>query len=99
MRTATSGVEKPWSQHFEGELSRNAVADARGGTYTPGFYSGRDWSTSSGNFSNAISSVASGMSAAMVAAQPSSSSGSGFSGGGGGGGSGGGGGGGGGGGW
>ncbi len=92
------GVEKPWSQHFEGELSRNAVADARGG-YSPGFYSGRDWSSSSGGFSNAVSSVASGMSAAMIAAQPSSSSGSGFSGGGGGGGSGGGGGGGGGGGW
>ncbi|MBN9317414.1 MAG: DUF2207 domain-containing protein [Devosia sp.] len=92
------GVEKPWSQHFEGELSRNAVADAPGGVYTPGFYSGRDWSTSSGGFSNTVSSVASGMSAAMVAAQPSSSSGSGFSGGGGGG-SGGGGGGGGGGGW
>lgn len=93
------GVEKPWSQHFEGELSRNAVADARGGGYSPGFYSGRDWSTSSGGFSNTVASVASGMSAAMVAAQPSSSSGSGFSGGGGGGGSGGGGGGGGGGGW
>ena len=94
------GVEKPWSEHFEGELSRNAVADARGGSYTPGFYSGRDWSSRSGGFANTVSSVASGMSAAMVAAQPSSSSGSGFSGGGGGGGgSGGGGGGGGGGGW
>ncbi|WP_423068775.1 DUF2207 domain-containing protein [Devosia sp. CN2-171] len=92
------GVEKPWSQHFEGELSRNAVADARGG-YSPGFYSGSNWSNSSGGISNAVSSVASGMSAAMIAAQPSSSSGSGFSGGGGGGGSGGGGGGGGGGGW
>ncbi|MDB5540653.1 MAG: putative rane protein precursor [Devosia sp.] len=92
------GVEKPWSQHFEGELSRNAVAGASS-RYSPGFYSGRNWSTSSGGFSNTVSSVASGMSAAMVAAQPSSSSGSGFSGGGGGGGSGGGGGGGGGGGW
>ena len=92
------GVERPWSEHFEGELSRNAVADARGGSYTPGFYSGRDWSSSSGGFSKTVSSVASGMSAAMIAAQPSSSSGSGFSGGGGGG-SGGGGGGGGGGGW
>lgn len=93
------GVEKPWSEHFEGELARNAVADAHG-SYSPGFYSGRDWSSSSGGFANTVSSVASGMSAAMVAAQPSSSSGSGFSGGGGGGGgSGGGGGGGGGGGW
>lgn len=93
------GVEKPWSEHFEGELARNAVADAQSGSYSPGFYSGRNWSSSSGGFSNTVASVASGMSAAMLAAQPSSSSGSGFSGGGGGGGSGGGGGGGGGGGW
>ncbi len=90
------GVEKPWSQHFEAELARNAVADARGGTYTPGFYSGGNWASSTRGFANTVSSVASGMSAAMIAAQPSSSSGSGFSGGGG---SGGGGGGGGGGGW
>jgi len=95
------GVEKPWSEHFEAELARNAVADAEGSSYAPGFYTGRNWSNSSGGFANSVSSVASGMSAAMVAAQPSSSSGSGFSsgGGGGGGGSGGGGGGGGGGGW
>ncbi len=94
------GVEKPWSEHFEGELARNAVADVGAGGYHPAWYSGRDWSTSSGGFSNAVSSVASGMSAAMIAAQPASSSSSGFSGGGGGGGSsGGGGGGGGGGGW
>ncbi len=78
------GVEKPWSEHFEGELARNAVSDARDG-YSPGFYSGRNWSSSSGSFANTVSSVASGMSAAMIAAQPSSSSGSGFSGGGGGG--------------
>jgi hypothetical protein len=82
------GVEKPWSEHFEGELSRNAVAGADS-NYHPGFYSGRNWS--SGGFSNTVSSVASGMSAAMMAAQPSTSSGSGFSGGGGGGSSGGGG--------
>jgi hypothetical protein len=94
------GVEKPWSEHFQAELARNAVADAQGGDYHPSFYSGRSWSSGSGSFANTVSSVASGMSAAMIAAQPSSSSGSGFSGGGGGGGSsGGGGGGGGGGGW
>jgi uncharacterized membrane protein YgcG len=92
------GVEKPWSEHFEAELARNAVGGADG-DYQPSFYSGRSWSSSSGSFSNTVSSLASGMSAAMIAAQPSSSSGSGFSGGGGGGGSGGGGGGGGGGGW
>ena len=95
------GVEKPWSEHFEGELARNAVADAQGGVYQPTWYHGRDWSSSSGGFSKTVSSVATGMSAAMIAAQPVSSSSSGFSSGGGGGGgsSGGGGGGGGGGGW
>lgn len=93
------GVEKPWSEHFEGELARNAVADVPAGGYHPGWYHGRDWSASSGGFSRSVASVASGMSAAMIAAQPASSSSSGFGGGGGGGGSGGGGGGGGGGGW
>ncbi|MGV3490590.1 MAG: DUF2207 domain-containing protein [Devosia sp.] len=93
-------VEKPWSEHFEAELARNAVGGAPSGDYQPNFYSGRSWSAGSGSFSNTVSSVATGMSAAMIASQPSSSSGSGFSGGGGGGGgSGGGGGGGGGGGW
>jgi uncharacterized membrane protein YgcG len=92
------GVEKPWSDHFEAELARNAVADADS-SYQPSFYSGRSWSSSSGGFSNAVSTASAAMSAAMIAAQPSSSSGSGFSSGGGGGGSGGGGGGGGGGGW
>ncbi len=91
------GVEKPWSEHFEGELARSAVEGADS-SYQPSFYSGRSWSSGSGGFSNTVSTVAAGMSAAMIAAQPSSSSGSGFSGGGGGG-SGGGGGGGGGGGW
>lgn len=91
------GIEKPWSHYFQSELARNAIAGTTAASYAPGWYSGRDFS--SGNFSNTVSSVASGMTAAMVAAQPQSSSSSGFSGGGGGGGSGGGGGGGGGGGW
>jgi hypothetical protein len=97
------GVEKPWSERFEADLMRNAVADATSGSYSPHWYRGSSWSTggSSGDFSKSFSSIATGMSAAMIAAQPSTSSGSGFSGGGGGGGgsSGGGGGGGGGGGW
>jgi hypothetical protein len=96
------GVEKPWSERFEADLARHAVADATGDTYSPYWYRGSSWSTSgsSGDFSKSFSSIATGMSAAMIAAQPVSSSGSGFSGGGGGGGSsGGGGGGGGGGGW
>ncbi|HEY0919626.1 DUF2207 domain-containing protein [Devosia sp.] len=93
------GVEKPWTEHFEGELARHAVADVPAGGYQPGWYYGRDWSSSDGGFSRTVSSVASGMSAAMIAAQPAASSSSGFGGGGGGGSSGGGGGGGGGGGW
>lgn len=89
------GVEKLWSQRFEADLARNAVPDATTG-YSPLWYVGPNWSSSSQSISNTVQSVATGMSAAMIAAQPSSSSGSGFSGGGG---SGGGGGGGGGGGW
>jgi hypothetical protein len=88
------GVEEPWSDHFEGELARNAV-EGVSGTYQPRFYSGSSWA-GSGNFSRAVATTTTAIGAAMVAAQPSSSSGSGFSGGGG---SGGGGGGGGGGGW
>ena len=43
------GVEKPWTQRFEGDLARNAVADAQGG-YSPGWYRGNDWSSSSSGF-------------------------------------------------
>lgn len=87
------GVEKPWSEHFEAELQRNAVSDARDG-YSPHWYSGSR-SFSAGNLSRAISTASSGMAAAMIAAQPvqassSGSGGGGFSGGGGGGGGGGG---------
>lgn len=87
------GVEKPWSEHFEAELARNAVPDADA-NYAPGWYSGGR-SFSSGSISRAISTASSGMAAAMVAAQPvqassSGSGGGGFSGGGGGGGGGGG---------
>ena len=92
------GVEKPWSDHFEAELARNAVPDVERG-YRPTWYRGSSFS--SGRLSNAISAATTGMAAAMVAAQPVQASSSGFSGGSGGGGgfSGGGGGGGGGGGW
>jgi hypothetical protein len=89
------GVEKPWSEHFEAELARNSVSDARGDGYSPHWYSGRNGGFSSGGLSRAISTASSGMAAAMVAAQPvqassSGSGGGGFSGGGGGGGGGGG---------
>ncbi|HEV7344959.1 MAG TPA: DUF2207 domain-containing protein [Devosia sp.] len=93
------GVEKPWSEHFEGELARNAVSNVdSNNVYRPRWYSGRS-SFSSGNISRSISAAAAGMTAAMVAAQPVQASSSGFSSGGGGGGFSGGGGGGGGGGW
>lgn len=90
------GVEKPWSEHFEAELARNAVSDTTDTAYSPRWYSGaRNFSTNS--ISNAISTASSGMAAAMIAAQPvqasssgSSGGGGGFSGGGGGGGGGGG---------
>jgi len=93
------GVEKPWSQHFEAELARNAVADVPVG-YSPVWYSGTSFSP--GRISDTVAAATSGMTAAMLAAQPVQASSSGFSSGGGGGGggfSGGGGGGGGGGGW
>jgi uncharacterized membrane protein len=101
------GVEKPWTQHFEGELARNAVVGATAtgaaiGAYIPLWYSGSS-GFSANNISSTISTAAASMSAAMIAAQPVQASSSGFSSGGGGGGgggfSGGGGGGGGGGGW
>ncbi len=85
------GVEKPWSEHFEGELARHAVSDVSDSSYSPSWYHGRDsWNSSSGGFSRTVAAATTGMSAAMVAAQPVQSSSSGFSSGGGGGGGGGG---------
>ncbi|NGP17479.1 DUF2207 family protein [Devosia aurantiaca] len=85
-------VEKPWSDHFEAELARNAQPQ---GSYSPVWYSGRNGGWSNGGLSRGVAAASSGMAAAMVAAQPvqassSGSSGGGFSGGGGGGGGGGG---------
>ena len=97
------GVEKPWSEHFDAELARHAVADAPA-NYAPVWYT-RGTPGAAGraasSMTNAVSAAAASMTAAMVAAQPVQASSSGFSGSGGGGGgfSGGGGGGGGGGGW
>ncbi len=87
------GVEKPWSEHFEAELARNAATD-EGRSYHPGWYSGRN-GFSTGGLSKTVAAASTGMAAAMVAAQPvqassSGSGGGGFSGGGGGGGGGGG---------
>lgn len=86
------GVEKPWTERFEADLSRHAVSDTQDG-YSPHWYRGSSFSSSS--LSNNVSSLATGMSAAMIASRPASASGSGssgggFSGGGGGGGGGGG---------
>jgi len=72
------GVEKPWSEHFEAELSRNAVPDATAG-YHPMWYHGSSFAP--GRMSKDIAAMATGMSAAMIAAQPATSSSSGFSGG------------------
>ncbi|NMA96831.1 MAG: DUF2207 domain-containing protein [Phyllobacteriaceae bacterium] len=88
------GVEKPWSEHFEAELARNAQTGQET-SYSPVWYSGSRRDFSSGSLSNTVAAASSGMAAAMVAAQPvqassSGSSGGGFSGGGGGGGGGGG---------
>jgi len=73
------GVEKPWAQHFEAELARSGMAESS--TYRPAWYNGRSFADR--NFTSSVATVASAMSAAMLASQPSSSSGSGFSGGGG----------------
>ncbi|KKB76537.1 hypothetical protein VW35_17290 [Devosia soli] len=90
-------VEKPWSEHFEAELARNAVSDVSSTGYNPYWYSGGSRGFSTGSISNTVSAATTGMAAAMVAAQPvqasssgSSGGGGGFSGGGGGGGGGGG---------
>ncbi|HQZ11798.1 MAG TPA: DUF2207 domain-containing protein [Devosia sp.] len=83
-------VEKPWSEHFDAELKRNAVQGVTGSVYQPGFYHGTDWASGRGGFSNTVAAATTGMAAAMVAAQPAAASSSGFSGGGGGGGGGGG---------
>ena len=72
------GVEKPWSKHFESELARNMVKDARNG-YHPYWLSGTSFSPSS--VGKDMAALASGMSASMISAQPASSSSSGFSGG------------------
>lgn len=87
------GVEKPWTEHFDAAMARNAVPGATG--YSPTWYVGNRHDFSSGSLARAVTATTSGMAAAMVSAQPvqSSSSGSGgggFSGGGGGGGGGGG---------
>ncbi|KQT49642.1 hypothetical protein ASG47_04825 [Devosia sp. Leaf420] len=91
------GVEKPWSEHFESELARNAVSDVSSTGYNPYWYSGGSRGFSPGSISNTVSAATTGMAAAMIAAQPvqasssgSSGGGGGFSGGGGGGGGGGG---------
>lgn len=73
------GVEKPWSERFENDLARHAVKDADT-HYAPRWYHGG--ALGGGRLAATLGGVASGLSAAMVSAQPASSSGSGFSGGG-----------------
>jgi uncharacterized membrane protein YgcG len=77
------GVEKPWTEHFEAELARNAVGDVAGDGYSPRWYRGASGTSfAPAELVRSVSSTASAMSAAMVAAQPSTSSSSGFGGGG-----------------
>lgn len=73
------GVEKPWSEHFENELARISPSSETT-RYQPSWYQSRTFSSS--NFSKDMGAIATGMSAAMIAAQPASSSSSGSSGGG-----------------
>jgi uncharacterized membrane protein YgcG len=83
------GVEKPWSDAFEGHLRRIMPDDAARRAYRPRWYHG-DWSSRS--LGRATSGMVSSLSSSMTAAMPSSSGsgGGGSSGGGGGGGGGGG---------
>lgn len=74
------GVEKPWSDHFEKELARHAPSGEQEG-YNPTWHSGRGWRAN--RIAQNIASTATGVSAAMISAQPASSSSSGFSSGGG----------------
>lgn len=73
------GVEKPWSERFEGELARNTISAGSKG-YHPGWYHTANFSSAS--IGKDLGSLATGMSAAMIASQPASSSSSGSSGGG-----------------
>lgn len=86
------GVEKPWTERFEADLARHAVRGlGPGQAYHPVWYSGTHMP--SGSWGNQVAAIGTGLSAAMISAQPASSSGSGgggSSGGGGGGGGGGG---------
>jgi len=70
------GVEKPWSEHFEKELARSAI-DPKDQSYNPSWHTGRGWRAN--RIASNIATTATGMSAAMIAAQPASSSSSGFS--------------------
>ena len=48
------GVEKPWSERFEGELARHADPGRRRAPTTRAGTRGRNWSSSSGGFSNTV---------------------------------------------
>jgi hypothetical protein len=86
------GVEKPWSQAFSDHLEK-AMPQAQTRGYHPHWYRGGNWNSGrlGSSTSSLVSSMTSGMAAAMPAPKGSSGSGGGgFSGGGGGGGGGGG---------
>lgn len=86
------GVEKPWSDAFEGYLKRTMPDSDRNSLYRSDWYSGRNWPgrTLGRATSGMVSSLSSSMAAAMPSQSSSGSGGGGSSGGGGGGGGGGG---------
>ncbi len=70
------GVEKPWTERFENDLTRHAISDVES-DYRPHWYSGDGFTSE--RLSPSMSGITTGVTSAMMAAQPASSSSSGFS--------------------
>ncbi|MCS2607875.1 DUF2207 domain-containing protein [Halomonas dongshanensis] len=70
------GVEKPWTERFENDLTRHAISDVES-DYRPRWYSGDDFTPS--RLSPSMSGITAGVASAMMAARPASASSSGFS--------------------
>ncbi|MCP1314119.1 DUF2207 domain-containing protein, partial [Halomonas sp. 707D7] len=70
------GVEKPWTERFENDLTRHAISDVES-DYRPRWYSGDGFTSE--RLSSSMSGITAGVASAMMAAQPSSASSSGFS--------------------
>ncbi|MGY6563635.1 MAG: DUF2207 domain-containing protein [Halomonadaceae bacterium] len=70
------GVEKPWTERFENDLTRHAISDVGPG-YRPRWYRGDGFTP--GRLSPSMSGITTGVTSAMMAARPASASSSGFS--------------------